>query len=740
MTLVETQTGSPAAPDESSPDRNGRKLGVRAGVAVAVAVALLAQFPLIHNSIFYFWDDSAAAFLPDWYYVGNQLLHGVWPTMSPEMWMGGNIAGETMMGLFNPVLLANYLVVAAVPDLALSAILVKTEFLVILALGVFVLARGFGSSRRAAAVVAIALPFAGYVLYFDAATWVGGLIAFSFVPWVWWALRRFAAGELNPFVVVLIGYLAMTAGNPYGALGVAVVVFAVAVERLALRQWRVVGRVVLVGALIGIGTLVVYLPLVGSSAVTWRTSSGVVNDAFMVPGIGNLLAMSAPVYQPQFRVFDGNLLSVPAAYLAWFVVPLAPWLRWSALRENARARSSLLVFAAVYAVFLFGPSNLWLFRWPARLTGYFYLPLAIAFAVVLSKGLRTDHLRRRAGATLLVVLAGAYLSWAANPQNLFWQVVTGVLVLALLAGAVHTYRERRPLFEGVLVLGTTLVLLCQVTTFRGNENVAPWYFPHNVADLQSRFAGRYAGTTLFATDMPALARNGPTTPDGAWRDVLLTNIAHTAGVDALNSYSGIGYVRFASALCMNYYGGTCPESVATLFGPAAGTSGTLADALRLKTLVVDNGYPMEKKPNGWSVAERTKFVTVYARDEPLPYPTGRMSWTAPSLTVTADEKVGENGERFTYRGRGRVVLAMLAWPGYVATVGGTKIDVEQGPAGLVQLDLPPARGETTVELSFTPPGYTYGIPLMIGCLLVSLGYGVWWQVRRRGDRKALADT
>lgn len=76
---------------------------------------------------------------------------------------------------------------------------------------------------------------------------------------------------------------------------------------------------------------------------------------------------------------------------------------------------------------------------------------------------------------------------------------------------------------------------------------------------------------------------------------------------------------------------------------------------------------------------------------------------------------------------------MLAWPGYVATVDGKKVEVEQGPAGLMQLNLPEGR-DTTVELSFTPPGYSLGIPLMVGCLLLGAAYGVWWEIARRRTR------
>ena len=104
------------------------------------------------------------------------------------------------------------------------------------------------------------------------------------------------------------------------------------------------------------------------------------------------------------------------------------------------------------------------------------------------------------------------------------------------------------------------------------------------------------------------------------------------------------------------------------------------------------------------------------------------------MTVRSDNATSTT-EQTTYTGSGRVEFAALDWPGWHATVDGTTVAVQQGPAGVIQLDLPEAgpRG-STVTLSFTPPGFTTGIPLMIIALLFAVAHGIVWQFTRRKRR------
>jgi uncharacterized membrane protein YfhO len=123
---------------------------------------------------------------------------------------------------------------------------------------------------------------------------------------------------------------------------------------------------------------------------------------------------------------------------------------------------------------------------------------------------------------------------------------------------------------------------------------------------------------------------------------------------------------------------------------------------------------------------------VLRRIDPLPWPNGTVSWTAPGVTITADQQQPLTGETLSYRGSGKIVLAGLAWPGLTASVNGVAVPVRIGTAGLMTLDLPPAAQGATLEVTFDEPGFSYGIPLLIIGLLLGLGHGgAYWYVRRR---------
>src|SRR5437870_235966 len=108
---------------ESESGSRWRGAGITIGVMAVVAV--LAQAPVLATTLFYYWDDSAAVLLPDWRMIGDQLWAWHWPTLMTDWWAGGNIAGEAMFGLWNPVSLANDMLVSLVPDLMVAATLVK---------------------------------------------------------------------------------------------------------------------------------------------------------------------------------------------------------------------------------------------------------------------------------------------------------------------------------------------------------------------------------------------------------------------------------------------------------------------------------------------------------------------------------------------------------------------------------------------------------------------------------------
>ena len=384
--------------------------------AVAVLTAAMALIPALRDHRFYLTDDSAAQFLPSWYHLGELLRSGQFPLLDPTLWAGGNIAAEALFGIWNPVLLATMVFVSLVPNLVVASVVVKAFFLVLLALGVYGLAREYDVTPGFAAVAAVTVPFAGVTLYFDAASWASGLTAFAFVPWFWWTLRRSARGELSPLVPFVAGYLAMTAGNPYGALGSCLAVVGLVVEFAWSRRWAPVRRTLLGGIAVGLVAPLTYLPLVLTQSVTYRNDSKIGNSGLMVPGLGDLLNASTPSFAAWVDAFEHPYLTVPATYLAWYALPLLPWLRYRAIVDALVSRMAVPVYAVLGLAFSVGPSEAWMFRWPLRVVPLFVLPTAILLAIALTQGLAGDFRRRRAVGSLLLILGGAYLAEATRPD------------------------------------------------------------------------------------------------------------------------------------------------------------------------------------------------------------------------------------------------------------------------------------------------------------------------------------
>lgn len=707
-----------------------RRSRIAAPVGVVVVVALMALLPALRDPRFYLTDDSAAQFLPSWYHLGRLLRSGEFPLLDPGLWAGGNIAAEALFGVWNPVLLATMVAVSLMPNLIVASVVVKTAFLLILALGVYGLAREYDVPPGLAAVAAVTVPFAGVTFYFDTASWASGLTAFAFVPWFWWTLRRSSRGALTPLVPFAAGYLALTAGNPYGALGACLAVVCLAVESGWLRRWAEVRRTVLGGVAVGLVAPLTYLPLVLTQRVTYRSGASLYNDGLMVPGLGDLLNASTPSFAAWVDAFNHPYLTVPATYLAWYAVPLLPWLRYRAVRDALASRMAVPVYALIGLALSVGPSELWMFRWPLRVVPYFALPTAILLVIALAQGLAADHARRRAAGSVLLILGGAYLAEAARPNLLHAHVASVLLVTALTAAAVAAWRWRAALVPAVLVGGCVAVLAFQVLVFPRNGNLNDYRFPTSVTATQAALVPRYPGTVLVVVNGPVAP---PEDPHALSAELMYGNMLQAVGVQAVNSYYGMGFKAFTDALCMEFNGAVCPDALARVWRPPAPGSPPLADLLRLSTVVVQNALPGVAGvpvPDGWRVAERTAAVTVLRRVAPLPHPEGRLS-DAPSGTVVVDDVAEPRGERVRLGGGpgGTLTFARLAWPGYTARLDGAPVPVRQGPAGLLAVDVPAGAHELT--LAWSPPALPLGVGSALLGLVLALGHAVARAASRR---------
>jgi hypothetical protein len=528
----------------------------------------------------------------------------------------------------------------------------------------------------------------------------------------------------------------MTTGNPYAALGMVVVLAAIGLELLAQRRFARLGHLVVMGGCVGIVALMVFLPLLSTGDVSARQQLAfIANDTFFVPDLGDLAAASSPTYLPSITNWNGQLLeSLPSTYFAWFLLPLLPWLRWTALRARRATLTSLLVVTTVYGLATLGPSNLWLFRWPLRLIEYLYLGLAVLFAVALSEGLATDRLRRRAVASAAIVGVGAYLSWAVRPSGINLVHLAGLVGVAILVALTVTVYFRRGMLAlgAVVVVGTMGVVTMQTTAFPPLPgDYVPNYPAYDLSDMAAGTAEQQ-GTVLQLS-----ALNDVTSEQMRSGELLFGNLPGATGVETLTSYSGIGFLEFNEELCIDYRGVTCPEAFDRLWRRAgSGVPVPLIDALGVSTLIVQRSLVPKiddlDPPEGWRQAERSDVRTVWVRDEPATGE-GRVTWADEGTEVLEDSSSARR-ETVEYRAddEGRLAMARLAWPGYTATVDGREIEVQDGPAGLVVLDVP--AGEHTLVLSYDPPGLRLGMAAAgLAALVVIAQSLLWWRQRRRSS-------
>jgi hypothetical protein len=719
-----------------------RRLWRTAGwpLLVVVVTFLFALVPALLEPEFYVRGDTGAQFAPTWWHLG-QLLRGgeLPPVFDPDSWAGGNYAAEALFGVYNPLNWLIWLAVSASSDLRVSVTLVKAVVLSLLALGTYLLAREYDAAAWASAAVAVAVPFGGFTLFWDAGSWAAGLIAFAYAPWVWWAFRRVLHGRLNPVWGFVVGALAITQGNPYGTLAVVVIGAGLLLEGLVRRQWRGTAVLAALGVCVAALLPLVYLPLVETVSLAVRSAGEpVMNNGKLRPAPGDLLLLGAPTYVPPIRAITG-VMQVPATYFCWFLVPLLPWLRLDGLRRRLPELTAVGVVGLVYLAMTIGPSKLWLFRWPIRLTEYLYLALAVLLALALSRGLARDRLVGRSALTTLLVLLTGYLAWADDPGAWRRAAVGTALVLALSAGALLVHRvvgvRRAWALALVLVVGTGLTVGLQLRVFGENASSRVWHFPTQVDALQDDFADWGDGTAIQFADLKPIQDSGNDARLRAqWSDYLAGSMFHVAGVDAVNNYTGMGLVDFTRSLCMNYDGLARRCGYRAMWSPPEPDRPPLAELMKLSTVVAQpalaEGVPLSE---GWRVDPSVSGEAVVVRRETaLPWPESRLAWASDGVEVTAARSEGDTEVVTVAQSEpgGRLSFAALGWPGWSATLEGTPLDVDRSATGLLEVVLPAdASGEVVVE--FAPPGQRLGLVVAAGGALGAVVLGVLVAVRRR---------
>ncbi|MBP2321655.1 MFS family permease [Kibdelosporangium banguiense] len=713
-------------------------------VAVMLAlVGLAAALPMIRNTIFYYWDDTAGATVPVWRRIGAAVLDGRLPIMEPDMWRGGAFAAEASTGIFNPVMVLLAVATYPIDNMALAITIAKIFFLLVMALGSYLLARAYGVRPWLAAGMGLAVPLATQTFYWDASSWMYSLMATAFIPWVWWTMHRAVHSGGSWLWVIIAGYLCVSLGNPYGLLAVGVIVLGFVVESWVTRKRdRILGLFVSGGA-IGLLSVPVFLPLLLSSSVGFRAESETWNDEFLSPNLSSLLGLSTPTAQPWVSSFGTSHLFIPALYLAWFVLPVLPWLRWRMLRQRWQSMITVFVVGAVYLLLVLGPSQIWMFRWPLRLVTNLWFPVLLIWFVLANAGLERTKVKMRAAISLAVIFLGGWVAWADVPDNRD-QIIAGCVVVAVLVALLVWRGMASKSGVAVLMAGSVAVLGVQLAYFPAMAGVTNYQFPTSQQLLKDRFK-KYEGVTVQVASTTSLTGK-QLLPNVAYKDVLFGSMYSVAGVSSPTDYSGIGFTKLDNKLCMIYQGSVCPDAWTALWKPVDGYTAPLADLMRAQTVVVQNNMVDTRKdpaPAGWRrdrSAEATGLTTVYKRIDPLPF-NGTVSQASVGTQVAESVKTSTVGERTTFtrsngNANGAVTFARLNWPGYTATVNGQPATIRTNAVGLIVVDLPKGVTSGTIELDFTMPGTGIAfVSVGIGLLLTIglIGFSAYSRRRRPQD-------
>lgn len=669
-----------------------------------------ACLPLAFTPTFYYWDDTAAAAVGVWRRIAESVLSGHSPALHLDMWRGGNFAAEAATGMWNPILVILMITIQPVDDLALGITIAKIVLLSIAAFGVQLLARAYGASAWPAAVAGTMIPLSGWALFMDGEAWINGTTILAFAPWAWWAVRRCATTyprAWDPVLAAFACYLLTSTGNPYGVVVLAVVFAAVAFEAVVNGRARRLPVLIALGFAAVCLTVMVYLPFLLTSSLGNRAESNVHNDEFLAVSLSDLIGMSTPSHRPAIEMW-GGFMSFPGVFLAWFVLPLLPWLRWPWLRRHVRSCAGPILFGVVFLLLVLGPSQLWMFRWPARLLPFLCLAVAILFAVLLSRGMHRSHPVRRAMISVGIVLLGAWIAVSDDPTTVLWHSISTLLVLGALGIAVVLRQRLRTLCVFFIVsalpfLGVQLILT------PSNGNVADYGLPTSLSVIGDRpFGTDDAGLVVQVFDAQReIAEQIDAT---RWRTILPGNLPSAARMESTTAYSGIGFTALDDALCATYNGGSCYDLWARLWLPvddAPAKGRPLADLLGADTVVVSRLSPRPAPPPGWRLEESAADAWVFTRDDqPDDARVGTVTSVSSGVRVDESARSGPVDERLriSTASAGSIAFARVAWPGYEVTIDGTPIEPQIGAAGLLTIAVPAGLDSAVVDIRFTPPG------------------------------------
>ncbi|MBC7301584.1 MAG: hypothetical protein H5T78_11570 [Nocardia sp.] len=710
---------------------------------------------LLANVRHFYTDDTESQYVPLWVMLGNRLREGDLPVMVPEHWMAGNYAIEEA-GLLNPPQLLIDLIAPSVDNLVLYATVVKLIFAIILGLGVYRICLAYGSRVQWAALAGVSIPFTGWLLFFDEASWMTAFTGTAWMVHAWASGVRYArgssllgqgaqadgvrprgpAGYCGPIPVFVYLYLAISVQYIFPAVEAGLMICAVAIgELIYQRTWRPSLRLLMVAGLAALAGAATYLPSMLSAKVTWRGTAQINNDQFLTVPWSESLNASLPSTLPAFTSWWGYVQPLPVVYIAWFLIPALAFIDWGKARAAWRELSGIGLFAIAALMWTAGPGTIGPLRWPARVLPMVALGLLLLVCVLLGRFATFKDWRARGIAAAVLIGLLWVRSFSADPHHWIAHVIAALAIAALGAALVWlAVNKGTTAAVALAIIAVSPIAYVQVE--RAQPTPMSWNLPSDRAAARAAFP-EFAGTTLQLGDR-ALIQPGERSLDGAYGSLVFGNYAKDIERTYVSGYTPNGHFWFGDMLCMRWDTSVCPDAYRRAFAVEPSTGKTVVDLMNIDRVVLQRAlYPVartEPAPAGWRWVDypgHENYISVLEREDGLiSTRNGRISAVQNATATSTSESDMTSRVTVSSETGGRVVFARLGWPGYRVSLDGKDIPFEVVAKSFVAVDIPAGTRNGDLELTWRPPGWKIG-GAAIGLGLLGLAVFQWLYVRGR---------
>lgn len=693
-------------------------------LTAVITGVMVAGFVVLRISLeprFFYWDDVQHTFAPVFYTIGNALREGNWPSTTLLLWQGGFLSGEGIYQLFNPVSLAIFALLPGIEDISLGMALHSGVWLAIAGMGVHVLAARLGAKANWATIAGFSYATSPFLVYWLAASWVNGLVAFAALPWVLVFLATPRPAAVHLLALAFWTYIVGVSGWIHGMLAVALFGGARLLLRddnLATRDRIAMACALASGALLASPQLLTTVAAVQGGV----RPSNLSNLGRGVANLQGIVTSFWPAYAQPVSWFSGIRWSPPLYYAAWILLPACLLLagRW---RPFIREFRWLLVPALLLILATLGPEQLGTTRWPIR-----FLPAAWAAVIPLAATVisryRTEGTRSQWRLVGIVLLLAGILTWQQHPDRELTLVVLACLigfmtVLVLSPGRVMSLARQ----DLVCIAGTLAVAAWMAGEYPINTVFDDYHAPAKVGEIPPigvhwpnsvvQIYRRVNGTAVARNrlqgheDAPEVLSDTPySAVESRW--VPSGNIPLWRKERLVNGYTPIEMLSLKTLVCgQSIFGWTCDGPGPALLSTERRTQTSYADLMRIEAFVVSSRMKSSldffREQHDWRPESLSEYATVFRRARTSVPLQGTVSYLPGNVELTGVPVLKDDHETITllrpqgFAG-GLIAFARPYYPGYVAAIDDVAVPVERLGGVVIAVQLPPGPGPVTVEV------------------------------------------